>query len=98
MEPIEAALEALKLQDTKNISTVAKLYRVQRSTLSRRFNGVTNPARMQYQNQQLLSPQQEKDLIQYINKLTENGIPPTTAMVRNFAKELSGKRPGHSWS
>jgi hypothetical protein len=36
MDSIEAALQDLKLQDTKNISTVAKLHGVDRSTLSRR--------------------------------------------------------------
>ena len=46
MEPIEAALAALVLEDTKNISAVAKLYKVERSTLSRRFNGVNGPANM----------------------------------------------------
>ena len=98
MDAIEAALEDLKLQDKKNISAVAKLHGVERSTLSRRWNGVTNLAKMKHQEQQLLSPQQEKDLVQYINKLTETGIPPTTAMVRNFARDIAGKRPGNSWS
>jgi hypothetical protein len=93
MDAIETALEDLKLQDVKNISAVAKLHRVDRSTLSRRYNGVTDPAREKHQKQQLLNPQQEKDLIQYINKLTENGIPPTIAIVRNFAKEIARKRP-----
>ena len=98
MEPIETALAALKLQDKKNISACAKLYGVDRSTLSRRFNGVSNLAKVKHQKQQLLKPQQEKDLIKYINKLIERGIPPTTAIVRNFAREIAGKRPGECWS
>ena len=93
IEPIETALAALKLQDKKNISACAKLYRVDRSTLSRRFNGVSNPAKVKHQKQQLLKPQQEKDLIEYINKLIERGIPPTTVIVRNFAREMASKRP-----
>jgi hypothetical protein len=84
MDAIEAVLEDLKLQDKKNISAVAKLHGVQRSTVSRRWNGVTNPAKV-------------KDLVQYI-KLTENGIPPTPPMVRNFARDIAGKRPGRDWS
>jgi membrane-bound lytic murein transglycosylase B len=98
MDAIEVALEDLKLQHTKNITTVAKLHGVDRSTLSRRFNGVTGPAKVKHQKQQLLNPQQEKDLVQYVNKLTDNGIPPTTAMLRNFAGEIAGKRPGECWS
>ena len=57
MEPIETALAALKLQDKKNISACAKLYGVDRSTLSRRFNGVSNLAKVKHQKQQLLKPQ-----------------------------------------
>jgi transposase-like protein len=85
MDSIEAALKDLKLQDGKNISAVAKLHGVDRSTLSRRWNGVTNPAKVYHQSRQLLYPQQEKDLVGYINQLTEKGIPLTPAMVRNFA-------------
>ena len=36
MDAIEAALKDLKLQDGENISTIAKLHGVNRSTLSRR--------------------------------------------------------------
>ena len=95
---MEAALKDLNLQDKKNISKVANLHGVDRSTLSRRFNGVTNPAKVKHQKQQLLTPQQEKDLVRYINQLTEIGIPPTVAMVRNFARDIAGKRPGNGWS
>ena len=98
MDAIATALETLKLQDKKNISATAKLYRVDRSTLSRRYNGVSDPVAVKNQKQQLLNPQQEKDLVKYINKLTDTSIPLTTAMVRNFAGELAGKRPRESWS
>jgi hypothetical protein len=53
---------------------------------------------MCHENQQLLSDQQEQDLVEYINKRTEMGLPPTTAMVRNFAEQIVGKRPGNGWS
>ena len=43
MDAIATALETLKLQDKKNISAAAKLHRVDRSTLSQRYNGVSNP-------------------------------------------------------
>jgi hypothetical protein len=49
---------------------------------------------MKHQNQQHLTLTQEKELVQYINELTEKGIPPTVAMVRNFAEDIVGKRPG----
>ena len=53
---MEAALKDLNLQDKKNISEVANLHGVDRSTLSRRFNRVTNPAKVKHQKQQLLTP------------------------------------------
>ena len=93
IDSIEAALKDLKLQDGKNISTVTKLHRVDRSTLSRRWNGVTNLAKVYHQSRQLLNPQQEKDLVRYISQLTEKGLPPTLAMVRNFAQDICGKMP-----
>ena len=93
MEPIDVALRDLTLSDTKNISAIAALHGVQRSTLSRRFRQVTTSAQVKHQKQQFLQPQQELDLVQYINELTEKGIPPTTLMVWNFAKEIAGKEP-----
>ena len=95
MEPIELALKDLRLQDKPNVSTTADKYNVNRSTLSRRFNKQTNPTKMATQKSQLLHPQQEKDLVIFINKKTEQGVPPTTAMVRNCAEQLAKKRPGN---
>ena len=97
MEPIEAALESLKLQDVINLSATARQFNVDRSTLSRRWNKVTNPASMQHLKQQLLTPEQERELVKYINKLTERGILPTPSMVRNFAKDIGGVLPGRTW-
>ena len=48
IDAMEAALKDLNLQDKKNISEVANLHRVDRSTLSRRFNRVTNPAKVKH--------------------------------------------------
>jgi hypothetical protein len=48
MDAIELALKDLRLQDKTNISATARVYNVQRSTLSRRFNKVTNSAVVQH--------------------------------------------------
>ena len=40
MDQIEAALADLRLQDQPNISAIVKCYKVNRSTLLKRFNGV----------------------------------------------------------
>ena len=57
MDPIEAALESLRLSDTKNITATARQFNVNRSTLSRRHNLKSNPALVSQQNLQLLSPE-----------------------------------------
>lgn len=94
---IEAALQDLSKQDTPNISATARAHHVDRSTLSRRFNVVSLSLREKAENQAVLSQQQEKTLILYINKLTERGLPPTPSMVHNFVFDISGKWPGKSW-
>ena len=98
MESINKALESLTLQDNPNISATAREYNIDRSTLSKRFTGGAQLRQTKYQNQCLLSLAQEKSLVQYINKLTETGIPPTVSIVHNFVYNIVGKRPRKSWS
>ena len=93
MEAIEKALKHLKLSDPKNITTSAKLFGVDRSTLSRHYNDKSNPASIKYQNQQFLTPEQERQLVIYINTLTKRGLLPIPAIVRNFTQNIAGKPP-----
>lgn len=100
MASIDLALEALhslEPGEKANITLVAKAFGVNRSTLSRRFRAVTRSKEAQYNDQRLLNNQQSKTLIEWINKLTERGLPPTTFMLVNFAQEISGKVPGKNW-
>ena len=98
MKDIDAALAALKLSDRPNYTATAKKFKCDPTTLARRHKGVQLPrAEAALQHQNLLSKQQEKDLISYINKLTVRGCPPTPAMVRNFAHDISKKWPGKNW-
>ncbi len=95
---MEAALAALSLQDKPNYTATAKIHGVGRDALSRRHRGVQVSAAEKATNQCLLQPAQERSLIQHINRLTELGIPPTVAMVRNFAGEITRKDVGKSWA
>ena len=97
MDPIEAALDDLRSQKSPNISKTACDHAVSRSTLSKRWNGVHRSKRDGYERQQFLSSEQEETLVNYINKLCDRGIPPTTKMVWNFAYEIAKKRPGKNW-
>lgn len=80
-------------------AAAAKLYGVDRSTLSRQIRGITIP-REQYltQNGRKLSPVQEKRLIKHINVLTERGNAPTYPMIKRFASEISKKSMGKNWA
>ena len=98
MDPLALAVESLTLQEKPNISATAKEFNVHRSTLSRRFNGVTQSTSEKAANQGLLSQQQEKSLVKYINELTTRGLPPTPAMLCQFAFDIAGVHPGKSWS
>jgi hypothetical protein len=88
------ALRSLKPGEKSNIALVARTYSVDRSQLSRRFRGVSGSKEAQYNNQRLLSKQQSRILIKWINQLTERGLPPTNSMLENFAREISGREPG----
>ncbi len=98
MTSIEAVLADLALQDSSNYTATAKKFNINRSTLSRRHRGKTAFVKESKQTTSILSNQQEKELIRYINKLIERGIPPLNAMIRVFAYNISGKQSGKNWS
>ena len=81
MDPIELALEDLKLIDPPDISAAARNHGCNRSTLSRRWNKKTGTKEDAAINKRLLTPGQERTLINYINKLTLRGLPPMHTIV-----------------
>ncbi|EED19172.1 F-box domain protein [Talaromyces stipitatus ATCC 10500] len=81
-----------------NFTLVAKMYGVDRTTLSRRYRGVTGSKEAHYDNQRLLNDHQSKKLIQWIEILCEKGLPPTPYMIANFAHEITGRNPGKNWA
>jgi AcrR family transcriptional regulator len=98
IEDALAALEAQKDGETVSIQGIADRFGVERSTLSRRWRGITHSRAEQYQNRQLLSSIQEQELLQYIDKLTKRGLPPTRSMIRNFAGDIVRKPIGRCWA
>jgi transcriptional regulator with XRE-family HTH domain len=97
MQPIDKALAELSLQDRRIIAQLAEKYGMDRSTLSRRWAGKTAPKEQGIENRSLLNNKQTQTLISYINELSDRGLPPTDANVRNFAEDISQKRPGKNW-
>jgi DDE superfamily endonuclease/Tc5 transposase DNA-binding domain len=97
MGSIEEALADLRLQKEPNILQTARKHKVHRTTLSRRWNNVTGSKQAGYDVQRLLTTTQSNSLKKYINDLTERGLPPTNAMVRNFGAQIAQKQPGPHW-
>lgn len=97
MDAAIEAIESLKPGDSINYTKIAKEFGVNRITLSRRHKGIQRSRRDQYEEQRILNDQQAKDLIKYIDKLSGKGLYISHEMLRNFAKELTGKKPGNHW-
>ena len=91
MDSIDAALADLALQNTPNYTATVKKYNVVRSTLSRRHKDVTASLKSNENDSQLLSKEQTKGLINYINQLTDRDLSSINAMMRTFARDISEK-------
>ncbi|KAF1966861.1 hypothetical protein BU23DRAFT_485280 [Bimuria novae-zelandiae CBS 107.79] len=92
MAPINDALaDLMSLSPSEQFSyqKVAKKYGVSRSTLMRRHHATTQPHALKIINQQKLAPQQEAELVKYIEGLTARHLPPIREMIRNFASTIA---------
>ena len=78
MDPINAALAALELQDPPNYTWTAKEFNVNCIIFSRRHRRITRAREDVTEIKSLLSIQQERTLLGYINLLTNCGLPSTT--------------------
>ncbi|KAF1922393.1 uncharacterized protein M421DRAFT_411755 [Didymella exigua CBS 183.55] len=67
-----------------------------RSTLSRNDQRVTVPRVEADLQQRKLSLQQELDLCDYIEELTERHLPPTRQIIKNFAAEITKDHVGET--
>ena len=91
IDPIEAALAALKSQKTPNYTATAKKFGIDRTTLSRRHRGITAAKGTNPYPSAVLSPTQRKVCIDYINKLTKRGTPSTARIIARFTAKVSEK-------
>ena len=89
MQAIDKVLKDLASQESPNYGTTIKKYSINRTTLLRRHRGLVRSWVVNMVNtKSLLTPQQEKELVDYINKLSVFGLPPVVSMIRNFAFEI----------
>jgi hypothetical protein len=92
-----AAFKAQELGDKTSYTSIAAKYGVDRSTLSRRHQGSQASKDTIIANGRALNPQQELELVRYIEGLTKQGLPPTREMVQNFGSAIAHRQLSESW-
>ena len=91
-------MNLLSLQSVPLLAPTMSAQQPHRTTLARRVQGKIDPRHIYRDHVSLLSVQQQLTLVNEINRLTDQGLPPTCTMVRNFAKDVFKKRPGKNWA
>ena len=96
---IERAIAHLNAQEQSNYAATAKLFKVDRTTLWRRHNGLTvSRAEANSTYRQRLNNTQEDELLRHIDALTDRYIPPTTQTIKNLAEEMLKGPVGKNWT
>jgi hypothetical protein len=96
-EDIDKAISELRAAKQPNIAAAARKYGIERTRLNRLFKGSQAIRKNYIAAKHLLSPQQDRRLMELLNRLTKDGIPPTPKLVRQLARDLCGKLPSKNW-
>jgi hypothetical protein len=97
MRAIEDAIKAIelrKLGESFSYRRIAAIYGCSHAVLSQRYQSVSTSRSTKAQNQQALYPQQELELLRYIERLARQGLPPTRPMILRFASDIAKKELG----
>jgi hypothetical protein len=100
MAPIQDAIVAINSASPGEDVLYRKItscFNIQESTLRRRHQGKTRSRAHKAQLQQALNSQQEPELVQYIEGLSERGLPLTREMVRNFGSAVAQEEVSEAW-
>ncbi len=97
MTSIEAVFADLTLQDSFNYTATAKKFNINWIMLSWWYKDIIISIKKSKQTTSILSNQQEKELIHYINKLIKRDILSFNAMIRVFAYNISEKQSDKNW-
>jgi hypothetical protein len=84
MAAIDDAIAAIELREPGehfSYRAIATQFGVDCTTLSRRHRGCQTSQEAQRTQQQKLNPQQEEELVRYIEDLTKRALPPTREMI-----------------
>lgn len=95
---IDKAVAAIRSGECANQSDAGRKYGVHPTSIGKRLAGKTR-SKFNYLSEscQCLTNTQEKRLIQYINKLSDRGMPPTSQIVKNLAEEIRKRPVGKNW-
>jgi hypothetical protein len=95
---VEKAVSAIKRGEFTDYSKAAERYGCDRTSVSKRIRGLTKTRKETTSFfHKALTDTQEELLISRINYLTNRGMPPTSAIVKNLAKEIRGYDVGKNW-
>ncbi|KAI1676938.1 Tc5 transposase DNA-binding domain containing protein [Pyrenophora tritici-repentis] len=100
MTAIQEAIEYIESReagDKFSYRQVAKVFGVDRTTLSRRHKGLQVSYEAKIANQQRLNPQQEDEVVGYIERATRDGLPPTRGILKNFGSAVAQQEVSDSW-
>ena len=97
-EAIELALADLNSQKHPNYKATAEKYSVNRTTLARWHKGLAVTRQQSASlHKKVLTDVQEQELLKYINKLSDRGLPPTPKIVENLVYEITKTPVGKNW-
>jgi helix-turn-helix, Psq domain len=88
---IDDALEAYKLGNYKSYRAAARAFDVSKTTLIERAKGRTT-RNLAHEDQQILSVEDETELVQWITRLTLCGYPPKPYTVKEMAETIRTRR------
>jgi hypothetical protein len=97
MEEALAELDALNSNEDICYAEIAKKHSVARSTLSRKHRGISGSRAEAGLARRNLQPEQEAELVKYIENLTERKLPPTREMVQIYVSDIAGHPVSESW-
>ena len=92
---VNAAVAVFQRGEFTDYTEAAKYFKYDCTSVSKRIRGLTKTRKeVTYFYYTILMIEQEEVLIRYINYLTNQGIPPTSSIVKNLTEEIRGREVG----
>lgn len=92
-----AEIDRLKPGAKVSYQALAQKHGCCRSTLTRQHKNQVVPHTVKINNQRLLHPRDEVEVVEYIRGLTKRNLKPTRQMVMNFVTPLCCRAPSEAW-